>query len=55
MEICATNRKKIDERINELERKLNEIVSLFKTSIPQVSRYVKFLLQPTMILMRVST
>lgn len=36
--MSAVNRKKINERLNGLERKLNEIASFFKTSTPQVVR-----------------
>ena len=36
-ETYVENRKKIDEIIDVLEKKLNEIASLFKTSTPQVT------------------
>ncbi|WVY90747.1 hypothetical protein V8G54_036261 [Vigna mungo] len=36
--MSATNRKKTDERLDGLERMLDEITSFFKTSTPQVAR-----------------
>jgi len=38
METSAANGKMIDERIKRLEKKLDEIASLFKTLTPQVAK-----------------
>jgi len=35
---ATTNGKNIDERINGLEKKIDDLVNLFKTSNPQVAR-----------------
>ncbi|WVY94185.1 hypothetical protein V8G54_033273 [Vigna mungo] len=38
MKSCAVDGKRIDERLNKLESKRDEIASLFKTSTPQISK-----------------
>jgi len=38
VETYAANEKKMNERIAELEKKLDEIASLFKTSTPKITK-----------------
>jgi len=38
METCVANRNRIDGRIDGLERKIDELVNLFKTSTLHVTR-----------------